>query len=175
MEINNMKLTKQQLNEIIELHQLWLEGKVGGVRANLSNDDLSGLNLRNVDLRGAYLHGADLRDTDLQDANLSGADLRKVDLRNADLKGTNLHNADLRGVDLIVINLQGWEVYIYADSVRVGQLHYSHEAWLNFSDKKIQKMHPYALKWWKKHKLLIASCIETIKDQVANKQMADNC
>jgi uncharacterized protein YjbI with pentapeptide repeats len=170
-----MKLTQQQLNEIIKLHKLWLEGKEGGVRANLRKADLRGLDLRYVDLGGADLRNVDLRNVDLEGVNLRGADLRKADVRGADLRCVNLHNADLRGVALIIINLQGWETYIYTDSVRVGNLHYSHEEWLNFSDKKIQKMHPYALKWWKNHKLLIASCIETIKAQSPYTQNDNNC
>lgn len=58
-------MTKERLNEILEKNKLWLEGKEGGVRANLRDADL-----RNADLRGADLYGADLRN-----ANLYGADL----------------------------------------------------------------------------------------------------
>ena len=68
--------TQEELNEIIILHKLWVEGNPKGVRANL----------RNVDLRYA-----DLRNADLRYANLRNVDLRNVDLRNADL-----HYADLR-------------------------------------------------------------------------------
>ena len=46
------------LQEKLELHKLWLNGK--GKKFNLKDDDLQ---------------GADLQDADLQDANLQGANL----------------------------------------------------------------------------------------------------
>jgi hypothetical protein len=67
--------------------------------------DLSGADLRSVDLRGALLSGADLRLSNFTNANLDGADLSKAilinaDLTNADLNHTNLSEADLWGANL---------------------------------------------------------------------------
>ena len=42
-----------ELNEVLRLHRLWLENKLGGVKANLR-----GANLRGANLRGANLEGA---------------------------------------------------------------------------------------------------------------------
>ena len=70
------------LQETLRLHKMWLDGKDGGKRA-----DLSGANLR-----GANLSGADLSCADLSRADLSGANLRSADLR-----GANLSSADLSG------------------------------------------------------------------------------
>lgn len=53
------------LEEILKLHKMWLNGEDGGIRANLS-----GANLRGVDLEGANLRGVDLEDADLEGANL---------------------------------------------------------------------------------------------------------
>ena len=53
-------ITQKELQEILHLHNMWLCGNDGGVRADLS---------------GADLRGADLRDADLSVANLSGANL----------------------------------------------------------------------------------------------------
>lgn len=52
-------MTIDELNEILENHELWLNDK-GGERANLSDADLSGMDLRYVDLRYADLSGANL-------------------------------------------------------------------------------------------------------------------
>ena len=76
-------------------------------KANLSGADLSDADLSGAYLRGAYmseanLSGADLRGADLSDANLSGADLR-----GADLSGANMSDADLRGADLSGADLRG--------------------------------------------------------------------
>ena len=68
-----MTITKEQLDNILKKHTLWVENESGGERA---------------DLRGANLSG-----TDLRGANLSGTDLRGVDLRGADLYGANLYEA----------------------------------------------------------------------------------
>ena len=70
-----MDITYEQLKEILKKHKIWLEGGVGGIRADLSDADL---------------RGADLSDADLSRANLSRADLSRADLRCADLRGANL-------------------------------------------------------------------------------------
>lgn len=63
-------MTKTELNKVLKLHKMWIDGKEGGIRA---------------DLRDAYLSGANLRGADLRDADLSGANLRGANLRGADL------------------------------------------------------------------------------------------
>ena len=75
-------MTKEKLNEILELHTKWLRDEPGGVRANL---------------RGAILSGAILSDANLSGANLSGANLSRANLRGAILSGANLSDADLSG------------------------------------------------------------------------------
>lgn len=52
------KITKAELDEILRLHKLWLDGDPLGVRA-----DLRGIDLRNLDLRYANLYGANLSGT----------------------------------------------------------------------------------------------------------------
>ena len=64
-------MTKEKLKTALELHQRWLNGEDGGVKANLRGADL-----READLWGADLRGANLRGADLWKANLRGADLR---------------------------------------------------------------------------------------------------
>ncbi len=83
-----------QLKEILDQHQLWIDGK-GGSRANLC-----GSNLRDADLGGANLGGASLTDADLGGANLTRASLTDADLRGAILTGAILTGADLTGADL---------------------------------------------------------------------------
>jgi len=73
------------LAKTLRLHLMWLEGGVGGKRADLRRADLRRADLRRADLRGADLRGADLQDADLRRADLRGADLQDADLRGADL------------------------------------------------------------------------------------------
>ena len=89
-KIGVIQVAKTELNKTLELHKMWIDGKEGGIKA-----DLRGANLRGADLRGADLRGADLRG-----AALRGANLRYADLRDASLRGADLRDASLRGADL---------------------------------------------------------------------------
>lgn len=113
------KLTRKDINKIIENHQHWLRRDCEGWEsmradlygANLRGANLYGVNLYGANLRGANLYGANLRRATLRGANLceaglGGADLHGVDLCEADLCGANLYGADLRGV-----NLRGADLY----------------------------------------------------------------
>ena len=73
-------ISKEELNEILQKHKMWLNNDKGGERA-----DLRGADLRSIHLRGTDLRFADLRGTDLKNADLRGTDLRGADLKFADL------------------------------------------------------------------------------------------
>lgn len=62
-------------------------------------------NLRNADLRGAYLYGASLCWGDLRGADLYGASLAGSDLRGANLSGANLDQALFMHANLSDANL----------------------------------------------------------------------
>lgn len=70
---------------------------IAGYYDDLSNQDLSGL-----DLRGATL----------DEVNLGGADLRSVDLSRSTLEGANLHNANLERAKLIGAKMAGADLEI---------------------------------------------------------------
>jgi uncharacterized protein YjbI with pentapeptide repeats len=77
--------------------------------------DLSGANLREVNLGRTYMFGiflanadlflANLTHADLSRVNLEGANLTDADLSGADLEGANLKNARLTGANLSNANL----------------------------------------------------------------------
>ena len=96
-------MNKEQLNDILEKHNKWLEDEEGGEYADLRDANLRGASLSGADLSGADLRGTDLRGTDLRDADLRGADLREADLRYADLR-----DADMRGANLDYSCLPLW-------------------------------------------------------------------
>ena len=119
-------MTKTELNKVLKLHKMWIDGKEGGIRADLRDADLRGATLRGADLsganlRGANLRGADLGDVDLRYANLRGADLRDVDLKGADLRGADLGDADL---DFSCWSLWCGGLYIKTDRRIMAQLAY---------------------------------------------------
>ena len=127
------KLTKEQINKILEEHKHWLNEDCEGWEtmmadfsycdlrganlnhadlnhadlnhANLNHVNLCGADLNHVDLRGANLNHVNLNHANLNHVNLCGADLNHVDLNHANLNHVNLCGADLNHVDLCGANL----------------------------------------------------------------------
>ena len=95
-------MTKEEIDEVLELHKKWLFKKEGGKRAILYEADLRGANLAEANLEEAYLFGANLRLANLWRANLKRASLRETDLRGVNLMGANLEQANLNGAHLEV-------------------------------------------------------------------------
>ena len=109
IKIEDLKMTNEKIQKILENHKHWLKEDTDGwekMRANLRGANLWEANLREANLRGANLWeanlwGANLWETNLREANLRGANLRGASLRGADLRGADLRGADLRGADLV--------------------------------------------------------------------------
>lgn len=106
-------MDKNEIREILEQHQLWLNNN-GGKRADLRGVDLYGADLRGANLRGAYLHSARLGGADLSFANLNYATLCNADLHNVNLWGASLNEANLHSADLSCANLN-WANLCYTD------------------------------------------------------------
>lgn len=103
--------THEELDNILELHQMWLDGDERGERANLAFAELQCLDLQNVNLAKADLHyanlaGASLNDANLAEANLNGAELTHARLTRADLSGAILAFANLSGAFMEMTNLE---------------------------------------------------------------------
>jgi hypothetical protein len=94
----------------------------------LSGVDLSGADMRGVMLSGADLSGAVLKGADLSRADLMEADLSGADLSGAELAGANLMGADLSGADLTDTGLDG--AILYRADLE-GSDCVSHHLWLN--------------------------------------------
>lgn len=106
-------MDKNELQEILKQHQLWLNNN-GGERINLQGADLRGIDLRKANLRGANLQGVRLWGADLSFADLSYANLRDADLHNVNLCDANLHYADLCKTDLSCADFDNANLY-YTD------------------------------------------------------------
>ena len=83
------RYTHDELQGVLAEHKKWL-----------LSDGRKRADLRDADLRGAYLQRADLRDADLRGADLRDADLRGADLQGAYLQGTDLQRAGLRDLKI---------------------------------------------------------------------------
>jgi len=86
-------MTKEELKVVLDNHVKWLNHDIDGIKA-----DLSGANLRWVNLSGADLIGADLSEANLSGANLIGADLSEANLRGANLDFSQL-NLSCKGLN----------------------------------------------------------------------------
>ena len=104
-------MTKEKLQEILELHKKWMDCEEGGLRANLSGAYLSEAYLRRANLCGANLSGAYLSEANLCGAYLSEANLSEANLCGANLRGANLYEANLSGADLCGANLSEANLY----------------------------------------------------------------
>ena len=88
-------MSRDELNEILAKHKMWLNNEEGGEKADLHRADLRGAVLCEADLYGADLHGVDLHGAVLYGAVLCEADLHWADLYGVDLRGADLREADL--------------------------------------------------------------------------------
>ena len=83
-------MNKNKLDEILNLHKLWLNDDPKGRRADLTDAILTNADLTNAILTNAKLWYADLTNADLTNAILTNADLTNADLTNADLTNADL-------------------------------------------------------------------------------------
>lgn len=93
-------VSKDELSDILKKHKMWLNGEVGGIRADLHGVDLYMADLDGADLSWSNLYMANLQGASLYMVNFCGTDLRRANLRWANLSGVDFSNADLCGADL---------------------------------------------------------------------------
>jgi hypothetical protein len=72
--------------------------------------DLSGKQLQDANLKGAWLTGVELRDTNLSNANLVGAHLHGVVMYSATLTEANLAGADLSGAQIQGVHFEHTDI-----------------------------------------------------------------
>lgn len=175
------RITQEELDIVVENHQLWINGE-GGKRADLSFTDLKWLNLKGKDLRGVNFEGANLRGVNLMKAvltgvNLEGADLelsnlklaglgwanlKRVNFTWANLRNANLEGANLKGVCLWetsgdgkyikTIQITKYTVTYTPDFLQIGCEGYPIKDWFEFDNERISSMDEGALKWWNEYK-----------------------
>ena len=111
------RMTQAQLDALVNLHDRFLNGRIGGRRATLKRMDISGLvlsfkNMRGADFSGCNMRNMNLSSTIFQEATLYACDLSHSNLSNtsfarADLRGTRIESANLAGADLERADLRG--------------------------------------------------------------------
>lgn len=169
-------LTKEQLQEVLEKHKLWLADE-GGERAKLGYVDFTDAQIRFADLRHADFRGADFTNADLRNtnftwsnfsgANFTGADLGYTRLIGANLENTALHNASLdhcTGNRREIKNISFIEDYDIAYTATHLQIDYRKHViddWWGFAEHEIRLMDgERLLKFWGEWKDTIKTIIE---------------
>jgi hypothetical protein len=162
-------MTPEQIKEVLENHNKWLETEEGGKRAilwgaDLRDADLRGAILWGADLRGAILWGADLRDADLRGAILRGAILREANLREANLEGANLLCfGNMR--EIRTMQFDRWNIGYTADTLQIGCQRHPIDKWRRWNTeagrKWIKQIDKKALEWADRNLGLVLQIIDS--------------
>lgn len=102
--------TKEELNEVLRKHQHWYDMDCDGwehMQADLTNTDLSGVDLSGKNLAFVCLNGANLIDANMTGTCLMGARLVAACLVNTNLTGADLTEASLSHANLFGADLSG--------------------------------------------------------------------
>ncbi len=103
MDTPDMKEAEMTREELVQL----LKNASPEKPLDLSSKRLSGLDLSDVDFRGANLRSVRMNKTDLRGANLSGVNLDTAWMLGANLEGANLSGASLFSTQMMRANLKG--------------------------------------------------------------------
>lgn len=90
------QISQEELDEIIESHEKWLDGEKGGKCANLSNLDLSYLDFHDHDLSGVSFYNARLKHADLSNCDFICCDFRYADMFGPSVEHSCFYEADMR-------------------------------------------------------------------------------
>lgn len=101
------KISDEELRKILNLHEKWLRGGKDGVRADLSWTNLSDMDLSHVNLIDANLDFSVLENSDLSYSDFTGANFFCANLKNANLSYAILNHANFLNACLAYTNLNG--------------------------------------------------------------------
>lgn len=100
-------LSQEELDRIVQLHQLYLIGKNGGARAQIKFKNLSGLSLVGKDMSHADFTGSCFIGANLSNGNFASATFFACDMRRANLENASFVRSDFRGAFVAGANLTG--------------------------------------------------------------------
>ena len=94
------KLSQQELDEVLDKHEKFVNNQRDGERAQLGMHDLSYLDMAGRNLSRAELTGGILNYCNLEGAKMDDVILLAADLRFTNMVDAQLNHADLRGTCL---------------------------------------------------------------------------
>lgn len=93
-------MKRKEFDEMMRLHEMWLNGEEGGKRANMKGADLRTVNMNRADMRGVNMQRANMLHADMQYANMQCANMQHADMRSADMRSAEMQRTDMQGADL---------------------------------------------------------------------------
>lgn len=87
------------LEMVLELHKKWLNGDENGEKAYLSVEDLSRVDLRNINLSYAIMNYTNLNGSNLNHTDFSYAKMNSVDFSYAKMNGADFSYAEMNSAD----------------------------------------------------------------------------
>ena len=104
-ELNLRKISEDDLREILEKHEKWLNDEDGGEKADMQQSDMQRANMQRANMQRANMKWADMRGVDMQQSDMRGADMRGANMQWADMRGADMQWADMRGADMRGVDL----------------------------------------------------------------------
>jgi len=171
-EIPTVPADQATVEAMLVLHRLWVDEQPGGVQANFSHMNISGLELQNRMLDYAIFYGTNASNTNFKASSLIGAifwgtDLSGADLARANLEGVNFRSTNMADVNLWRAQLQGcygnrseiksfifdrYPITYTANVIQAGCVQLSIPSWQSISVERLRKMdtNDQAVVFWEK-------------------------
>lgn len=99
-------MTQKEFDEMMRLHEIWLDGEEGGRRAIMQGEDLRNVNMNRADMMGVNMQRANTQRADMQDANMWGADMRGANMQRANMQRANMQHVDMQHADMRSAEMQ---------------------------------------------------------------------
>lgn len=96
--------------------------------------------------------------SDFTNAVLEKTKFKRTRIQNCNFTGSNLTNSDLK-----IYHVGQWAAHICPDWTSIGCQSHSNEDWHNFTDDEIDVMALHALAYWKAHKDMIFTIMDSFK------------
>lgn len=135
-------ISQEELDQIMDKHEAWLRGEKSGERADLSNLDLSYLDIHDRNLSGADFKNARLCRTDMFNSDFVSCDFRRADMESPHIEHSCFYDADMRGAKMIGLYPQDicfHGAHLDSKQLANGILHFA-------TDEEVEKMREHIKK-----------------------------
>lgn len=105
------KMTQNEMNEILKLHEMWLKGEKNGVRARIEERDLFGLNMIGANLQHAIITRSFIKNCNMDYANMLNANIINTTIAYSSMNNVVLTSSSIVNVNMTEISMQGTNLH----------------------------------------------------------------